>query len=328
MYLINVRNVHEALIEGCYQMRINGVQRDSRNGKVLMLPEPLATIYRRPNERVIFHAARDANPFFHFLESVWMLAGRKDVAWVKEFCSTIGQFSDDGRELQGAYGFRWRKHFGSDQLHKIAMALRTNPDCRRQVLGMWDPSHDLSLPSKDVPCNVTATFQVSVHGELDMHVFNRSNDLIWGAYGANAVHFSILHEWMAAAVLRPLGRYYQISANTHVYERHWDLVEQLAAQAAMPPGHRVSPYSAAIEPTPLFPTLDLVAFGDDAEAFFAEDEDHVYYHGSFFHTANVIREAWRTRKGGGDAYQILQENLPLYSDWRKACIEWMQRRDS
>jgi hypothetical protein len=147
---INVRNVHQALTEGCYQMRLEGIRRQSRNGLVDVLPGPCITTYKYPVERVLFYPERDANPFFHLMESLWMLAGRNDVQWINEFNSTIHQFSDNGKTFNGAYGFRWRDMFGHDQLHKVILALRNDPTCRRQVIGMWDPRSDLGAETRDV----------------------------------------------------------------------------------------------------------------------------------------------------------------------------------
>jgi hypothetical protein len=50
-----------------------------------------------------------------------------------------------------------------------------------------------------------------------MTVFNRSNDLIWGALGANVVHFSMLQEYMACCLGVEVGMYHQVSNNMHVY---------------------------------------------------------------------------------------------------------------
>ena len=41
--------------------------------------------------------------------------------------------------------------------------------------------------------------------------------MIWGAYGANAVHMSILLEYMAARIDCAVGTYYQFSNNLHAY---------------------------------------------------------------------------------------------------------------
>ena len=55
-----------------------------------------------------------------------------------------------------------------------------------------------------------------------MVVFCRSNDIVWGCYGANAVHFSMLLEYVAARVGIPVGHYTQISVNWHAYKNVWD----------------------------------------------------------------------------------------------------------
>ena len=86
---------------------------------------------------------------------------------------------------------------------------------------------------KDKPCNTHIYFQVrrersfqggkNTHDDyLDMTVCCRSNDIIMGAYGANAVHLSILQEYIAASVGVYVGRYYQFSNNYHMYQRDID----------------------------------------------------------------------------------------------------------
>ena len=51
-----------------------------------------------------------------------------------------------------------------------------------------------------------------------MTVCNRSNDMIWGLLGANAFHFSFLHQVMAESIGVPMGYYYQFSNNAHFYQ--------------------------------------------------------------------------------------------------------------
>jgi hypothetical protein len=48
--------------------------------KVLVSQTPVVTCYSAPTQRVLFSPMRDANPFFHLMEALWMLAGRDDVA--------------------------------------------------------------------------------------------------------------------------------------------------------------------------------------------------------------------------------------------------------
>ena len=142
MKVIKARNVQQALPEALYQLRNEGVERESRNGPVRMFPEPVTTVYLRPAERVMFWPERDCNPFFHLVESLWMLAGRRDVEYVARYVERMRTYSDDGKVFHGAYGFRWRNFFFDDQLPKIIDVLKANPDDRRQVLSMAEaPTH-------------------------------------------------------------------------------------------------------------------------------------------------------------------------------------------
>jgi len=161
-----------------------------------------------------------------------MLAGRNDVKFLASMVPSIKQFSDDGDVFHGAYGHRWRKWFNFDQLKEIADNLKKNPDCRRQVLSMWSATADLSSGSKDVPCNTHVYFSRDRDGVLNMTVCNRSNDAVWGALGANVVHFSVLQEFLAHQIGCDVGRYWQVTNNLHLYtDRHAGLMEELAQYA-------------------------------------------------------------------------------------------------
>lgn len=216
-HIIHATNVNQALSDGLHWLALAGHTTESRNGPVLVAPGPVLTVYARPEERVMFSALRDANPFFHLYESIWMLAGRNDSAAVARYAKTMEVFAEDGK-LHGAYGHRWRQHFGFDQLVYIVAALKQDRTTRRAVLSMWDPMSDLTAigNSKDVPCN-TAVYFDATKGVLDMTVVNRSNDIIWGAYGANSVHMSFLQSVVAAAAGLPVGAYCQMSNNYHSY---------------------------------------------------------------------------------------------------------------
>src|SRR4030042_825585 len=154
MRVITVRNVQEALPTALVLLSAYGVQRDSRNGPVKLVTEPVATVYTNPTERVLFWGERDANPFFHLYESLWMLAGRNDIEPLTRYVKRIADYSDDGVTLNDAYGHRWRKYFLRDQLSIIVRRLREDPNDRRSILQMWDAYHDLDYSSKALPCKI------------------------------------------------------------------------------------------------------------------------------------------------------------------------------
>ena len=320
MQVIVSRNVNDALILGLKAVSEEGMLRDSRNGPVRVFESPVTTVYERPDERVVFFPERDANPFFHFMEGLWMIAGRNDVEWISRFNASIANYSDDGVTFHGAYGYRWRKHFGFDQLDIIAELLRQNPDDRRIVLQMWDPKVDLARGGKDFPCNTAVKFRI-VDGRLDMTVENRSNDMIWGAYGANAVHFSMLQEYMAAKIGVLLGHYWQVSTNFHSYvntlEKHKDLIKLVPS----------SPYHYGVEPFPMV-NVDIRTWEEDLEVFMAAGDQIMGYRDSFFKKVAVpmlkAHNFYKEKKYAG-AINVL-ENECIAADWSRAAVEWIQRR--
>ena len=330
MHVIRARNVHEALVVGLQDLRRYGVERESRNGPVLVFPEPVTTVYERPEERVLFHHERDANPFFHLFEALWMLAGRNDLAYLQHMVARFADYSDDGETLWGAYGYRWRRHFRGcrDQLEVIGERLRADPIDRRSVLQMWSSELDLGHPSeksRDIPCNTHAYFSINAAGRLDMTVSNRSNDMIWGAYGANAVHFSVLQEYMAALVHRPIGRYWQVSNNLHAYRSALDGLR-------LPPLVD-NPYVRGLGGVPML-LGDKVGEGFDAELerFLSDDFSRPFENNFLDSVAAPMRIAYLVFKDErrDPIQRIVEAQELLYAvsahDWYTAADDWLGRR--
>jgi thymidylate synthase len=149
------------------------------------------------------------------MEVVWMFSGSRQVDWLTKFNRRIANFADHDGIVNGAYGWRWFQHWG-DQPVQVAKLLKKDPTTRQAVIAMWDPSYDLQPHHKDRPCNTHIYFRV-INGMLDMTVCNRSNDLVWGMFGANVVHMTYLHEFIATASDLPLGRYRVFTNNLHFY---------------------------------------------------------------------------------------------------------------
>lgn len=333
MIVLEARNVHEVLPLALEMIHRDGYLRDSRNGKVLQAPGPVTTVLLRPTERVMFWPERDANPFFHFMESLWMLAGQDDVKFVTRYVKTMINFSDDGTRFWGAYGRRWRSWFKFDQVDEVIRALDKNPDDRRCVISMWDPRKDLlrgqAPGTKDVPCNTIIHLGISPLGMLEMQVNNRSNDLVWGAHGANAVHFSFLQEYIALSLGVPVGRMFQNSFNYHGYLSTVEPLIHLRERA----GAR-SPYAEGegFEHIPLFDRpSDRKDFDFDLQVFMAKGPIVGFSTEFFRRVVTPIEYAWRAWKKEGDvvdrhaaAVTILEQCVA--QDWRFACTEWLDRR--
>lgn len=327
MRVINALNVNDAFIKGYNLLMEGGEKQNSRAGPVIVYPEPVTTVYALPQERVLFHSVRDANPAFHLMESLWMLAGRNNARWLDQFVSDFSaRFAEDDGHQHGAYGFRWRQHFELegggfpiDQLETIINLLRTNSEDRRIVLTMWDPMADLGAVKRDVPCNTQAYFRIHDNC-LNMLVCCRSNDMWWGAYGANAVHFSVLQEYLAARIGVKVGTYEQMSFNFHLYPA---VVRSRAIQKEASYG-KDGPQITQI-------VTDPEHFDSDLQQFMSDDFILNYdYKNQFFPNIAVpLKSAytcWRNRRY--DQALKLLEWLPEHSDWRVAIYNWFQRRMS
>ena len=329
IHSITANSVSEALSSALRYMQHAGVEESSRNGSVLVAPTPVCTTYRTPTNRVLFSPMRNANPFFHLMEALWMLSGRNDLAWPMFFNKRFKEYSDDGLSIHGAYGDRWRNWFGIDQLKAIVELLRRDANSRRAVLQMWSAESDLLKNGKDVPCNTHIYFDLR-QGKLNMTVCCRSNDLWWGAYGANVVHFSMLQEYLAAWLMVPIGEYRQFSNNFHLYTdvvRRSDLIN-LAVDVD---GHDYyrgevnDPFVAAIAiqttgvPMSLWDT-DLHRFMSDPAG------DTLYHHDFFNNVAAPMYMAWYDRKNKLNS-GLLSAQAISAPDWRVACVEWINRAE-
>lgn len=316
---IECRNVNDAYYTGMNMLKQIGKEEDSRNGKVLVYPEPVLTIYQYPMERVLFHPGRDANPFFHLFEAMWMLCGRDDVNFLKKFNAKMGDFSDDNKTLYGAYGYRWVKKFHINQLTEIVQQLKADPMSRRAVLSMWE-TVDLVVSSKDKPCNTHVYFRV-IDGKLEMTVCCRSNDIIWGAYGANSVHFSILQEFIAAGVGVAVGKMYQLSNNYHAYvdlfnEKYATINKPWLQYGILKPTKIVEDYWSFIHE--LREAMDIIEFKD-------RRSDHEY-HNPFLDMLIGLAGVWNFhKKSEGSSAMGALERLSE-CDWTLACKQWLERR--
>lgn len=329
-YAVTARNVNGMLQEAMWALAINGVPGESRNGPTLVMPGPTLLTYRCPEERVLFNAVRNANPFFHLMESLWMLAGRNDVAFVEQFVKRMTEFSDDGEVLHGAYGFRWRNWFAFDQLDSILEHLIEKPNTRRAVVSMWSPNGDLAasegvggIDGKDVPCNTHIYFNID-DGALDMTVCNRSNDLVWGACGANAVHLSVLQEYLASSLGIEVGTYFQFTNNLHLYTERFAIEDLKLRYAA---DDRYVAQGEERLGTFRLITCARSAWDDDLRKFMSDPLGDTMYEDPFFNgVAAPMYAAWHEHKHSARHYAgVVTANAIAADDWRVACLEWLNR---
>ena len=337
MKTILARNVNDALQQGIALIKMYGEEVDSRVGKTLEIPTPVSTVYHRPWERVLINSARDANPFFHLMESLWILAGRDDTKFLCEFNKRMVDYSDNGRTFNAPYGFRLRKSISydpnQDQLQEVINILKKDPNSRQAVCQIWDPL-DLTKSTMDKACNMSIIFRVR-NNKLSMTVYNRSNDMIWGAYGANVVQFSMIQEYVAAHLSLQMGSYTQVTNSYHIYTegpggKVWDAIKGQSITCE-------NQYQQFTDPLVIMDPNEMEAFDFDLNQFFT-----TYDHSGIEGILSLNSQRWESayfkklvipvlniyriyKELNSQVALRLTEHI-IAPDWKRACQIWLENR--
>lgn len=370
VHVINATSVGHALVQGIQWLRGDGVLERTRNGDAYVSPVPVVTVQSHPWRCVLFSPARDANPFFHMVEAAWMLAGRNRVEDLVPYVSRFRNYAD-GDVVHGAYGHRWRHAFGFDQIEHVVDMLRRDPSTRQAVIQMWDASathgieenrhgvgmfplppsgggggvgggdaivirdagqDDLRGSWRDRPCNTHVYLRIRNGDILDMTVCCRSNDAIWGAHGANAVHFATLLSWLARRVGVMVGRLTQVSNNYHAYVSELDRITRRCPRGDLSLlwDRRYESHLVTTGVTPAATDAELDRYWQRASLFphGSRPLEHAWSGIGCQWLRDVasatVAHAWYRQGRMGDAIHAVSAIHAL--DWRVACTEWLRRR--
>ena len=312
----------------------HGINDVSRNGNVLRFPEPVMITLTHPWERVNVCPIRDANPFFHIIESAAILAGVNDTPFLAHFASNMINFSDDGLTQNAFYGTRLLQTWGN-QINQIIVNLMENQNSRQEVALIWNPE-DLTKTTKDKACNVMLMFSIDATpdgGAVTMTSINRSNDAIWGfVTGANVVHLSYIHEYVACSLGRRMGKWHHFSNNLHVYT---DNPKWAALWKCTP---FTDYYELAVGPRPLFTEPDQKRVFDEQLSAVLEVMVNTAYkngfsvevsHCNLHFITDIIGmfNAWQMHKSKVNPFDIHRHiNLHVRDGaWRLAAMNWIYR---
>lgn len=237
MYSIKGSNPTQMYYDALQYLVDNG-EKVSPRGKDVLEVRPASLELTDAYNRITFLGGRRINPFFQLAESLWILSGRADVEFLTMFNKNMSQFSDDGEWFNASYGERMRA-WGKNSLHNIIInpvdqladvytKLVHDHDTRQAIIVLTNPSFDNALytigeKGKDISCNLVLCFKIR-DNRLHLTVFNRSNDLHWGVYGANLCQFTTIQEQLLAMLQHcegldslQMGGYNQITDSLHIY---------------------------------------------------------------------------------------------------------------
>lgn len=347
MEIIRGSDVNRILPKVVEYLLEEGKIEKTRNGDAIVAPCPVMTVYENPKNKVLFNPIRDVNPFFGIMESFWMLHGDEDAEFLNYYVKDFGsRFAEDEGHIAGAYGQRWRTHFGLDQLKIIIKKFKENPLDRQCVLQMWDPNtpdngaNDLLGNWKDRPCNLCVIFRIN-NGRLDITTAARSHDAIFGSTGANAVHFPFMMEYVAGMVGVETGKFYQFSNNLHMYV---DIYEKLLSRLSPGDNDLVANLkkdsqhyefdNLKLESQPLVSNPESFDYELDKcmktirkiQREEGKYEDRTYKNTFLQETVLRVAQAHYVYKKAGAKTAIQYAELISAPDWKFGCVEWLQRR--
>jgi thymidylate synthase len=161
-------------------------------------------------------------------EQIWFVAGvRKPADFLRDFTKIWDSFTNPADVVTVAYGYRWRKHFGRDQLKLLIDLLKRDPSSRHGVVVTWDPGSDGlgGTQRKNVPCPYSFTVNI-IGGRLHFHNIVRSNDMVLG-FPSDVAGFALLQLILAQKLGVKPGVYSHSISNAHIYDNQYDAVQEL-----------------------------------------------------------------------------------------------------
>lgn len=164
-------------------------------------------------------------------EQVWFLMGENNPTWLRQFTKIWDDFLEEDGTVKAAYGYRWRHHFGRDQIDRLIEHLTENPASRHGVVVTWDPADDgLGVDTKkNLPCPYTFTVNIA-GGRLHLHNIIRSNDMMLGC-PHDAAGFALLQCLLAERLGVQPGIYTHSISNAHIYDNHFDAAQEIIARS-------------------------------------------------------------------------------------------------
>lgn len=194
-----------------------------------------------PRDRLLNIKCRNKINRYIFGELLWYLSGKDDVEFINKYSKKWKQLSDDGIHNNSAYGkyiFRqmptkgYGVNYDNDtnfisQWDYVKETLKKDKYSRQAVIHIKPIQ---MYETKDVTCTFLLHFFVR-NNKLDMIVYMRSNDLLYGTT-YDVFMFTFLQELMAAELDLKLGIYKHMVSNLHIYKENMKLINIILEENA------------------------------------------------------------------------------------------------
>ena len=193
-----------------------GTKQVSRDGEVVGEIINATTVLSDPTNNIMKNSLRNLPMKYAIGELLWYMSHNNKLREIQKYTKGWDRMSDDGVTVNSNYGWCIRDKYGFDQWEWCKQELNNNPNSRRAVIHIKEPS---DKESKDVNCTVCLQFFIRDE-KLYCTTYMRSND-IWLGYPYDVFQFTCMQILMSMELGIELGTYTHIAGSLHLYGRNY-----------------------------------------------------------------------------------------------------------
>ena len=193
-----------------------GAKQVSRDGEVIGEIINATTVLSDPTNNIMKNSLRNLPMKYAIGELLWYMSHNNKLKEIQKYTKGWDRMSDDGVTVNSNYGWCIRDKYGFDQWEWCKQELNNNPNSRRAVIHIKEPS---DKDSKDVNCTVCLQFFIRDE-KLYCTTYMRSND-IWLGYPYDVFQFTCMQILMSMELGIELGTYTHIAGSLHLYGRNY-----------------------------------------------------------------------------------------------------------
>jgi thymidylate synthase len=257
MFTAEYEGINSFLVGASSLLLKHGVRRRTRGFDCWELPAPFMFKISNPTSRWITIPQRKWNSVLPYAESLWLASGRNDLEMIGSYFKKMREFSDDGSFIRGGYGPRLRRYNGNsldynvddrfirisdefrigevDQFSYVISSFKRDQNTRQAIINIGDPPKDCFdtngylKETKDSPCTRLLHFMKHpTENKLNLTVYMRSNDILWGASAVNIFNFTFIQEYIARILNLEVGDYFHVANNFHFYDDKREMIENIS----------------------------------------------------------------------------------------------------
>lgn len=193
-----------------------GAKQVSRDGEVVGEIINATTVLTDPTNNIMKNSLRNLPMKYAIGELLWYMSHNNKLKEIQKYTKGWDRMSDDGVTVNSNYGWCIRDKYGFDQWEWCKQELNNNPNSRRAVIHIKEPS---DKESRDVNCTVCLQFFIRDE-KLYCTTYMRSND-IWLGYPYDVFQFTCMQILMSMELGIELGTYTHIAGSLHLYGRNY-----------------------------------------------------------------------------------------------------------